>query len=128
MRKKIVQISMITSLLFVGNQLFATTYTTSNDLVSVSDSTTESFKVFGNCGMCKRTIEGSLVNQEGIYSADWNKETKMIRVNYNEFLISLDDIKKKITSVGYDTEVLRATEESYNGLSGCCQYERPEKK
>ena len=89
---------------------------------------TETFKVYGNCGMCESTIEGSLKNVKGIKSVDWNKETKMITVNFDSEKISLLKIKKKITSVGYDTEEFRATQKAYNSLPGCCQYERPKSK
>lgn len=127
MKKTIVKISAIVFLLMAGNQLNAASNPILAELEIVSDSTTESFKVYGNCGKCKRTIEGSLNDQEGIYSSNWDKETKIIEVNYDSSLISLDEIKMKITSVGYDTEEQRATEEAYKGLSGCCQYERPKK-
>lgn len=126
MKKKIVQISAVVFLLMAGNQAIAVSNLSSmNDLEIVSDSAKESFKVYGNCGMCKRTIEGSLKNQEGVYSADWDKDTKIMLVKYDQSLISLEDIKKRIAAVGYDTEENRASEESYEGLPGCCQYERP---
>ncbi len=129
MKKKIVKISAVVILLMAGNQANAVNNISSmNDLEIVSDSTKESFIVYGNCGMCKRTIEGSLKDQEGVYSADWNKETKMMQVKYDQSLISLEEIKIKIAAVGYDTEENRASEESYKGLPGCCQYERPESK
>ncbi|MEQ8624435.1 MAG: heavy-metal-associated domain-containing protein [Vicingaceae bacterium] len=129
MKKKIVQISAVVFLLMAGNQaISASNLNSMNDMEIVSDSTTESFKVYGNCGMCKRTIEASLKDQEGVYSADWDKDTKIMLVKYDQSLISLEDIKKKIAAVGYDTEENKASEESYKGLPNCCQYERPEKK
>ncbi len=128
MKKTIVKISAVVFLLMAANQLNAASNPILAELEIVSDSTTESFKVYGNCGMCKRTIEGSLNDQEGIYSSNWNKETKIMEVNYNSSLISLDEIKKKITAVGYDTEEYRASEETYKGLPECCQYERSVEK
>ena len=76
--------------------------------------------------MCKKTIEGSLKNVKGIEKADWNKETKMMEVTFDSEVISLKEIKQKIANVGYDTDEVRATDDTYNGLPGCCQYERPE--
>ena len=128
MKKRVLKATFIALFTCAGGSLFASNPTEIDKSILVNDSTVETFKVYGNCGMCKRTIEGSLKDQEGIFSADWDTETKMMVVNYNESLISLEDIKKKITSVGYDTEEHRATDESYKGLHGCCQYERPEKK
>ena len=53
---------------------------------------TETFKVYGNCGMCKKTIESALQDQKGMSSAEWNKETKMMTVAFNEHEINLKEI------------------------------------
>ena len=86
---------------------------------------TVTFKVYGNCGMCKSTIEAALKNVEGVKFAVWSETSKKITVKYNPKLINLDTIHSKIVAVGYDTEKLRAEDEVYNNLHGCCQYERP---
>ncbi len=83
---------------------------------------TLSTKVFGNCGMCKKTIEGALKKAEGVESATWNKESKMLEVHYDAAKISVDEIKKTVTDVGYDFEDKKASDEVYNNLPGCCQY------
>lgn len=83
------------------------------------------FKVYGNCGMCEKTIEGSLNGQEGISEADWDKETKMITVRYNPEIMDEYRIKLKISEVGYDTDSHRTNELTYSSLPECCQYDRP---
>jgi len=88
---------------------------------------TESFKVWGNCGMCKKTIENS-VKISGVSKAEWNKETKMMTVSFNPKKITLAQIHKNIASVGYDTELETASDEVYNQLHGCCKYERKTNK
>ena len=85
----------------------------------------EVFTVYGNCGMCERTIEGSLKNVEGVTLADWDKETDQMTVSFNPELISLETIKQKIANVGYDSDTHRTKENVYNSLPGCCQYDRP---
>lgn len=85
---------------------------------------TETFKVFGNCGMCQKTIQTALKDVDGIKSAKWNIETKMIEVSFNDEKISLKEIKEKIAKVGYDTEEYKAADKAYNSLPGCCQYDR----
>lgn len=85
----------------------------------------EIFTVYGNCGMCERTIEGSLKEIEGVTLADWDKETDQMMVSFNPEVISLAAIKQKIADVGYDSDTHRAKEEVYNSLPACCQYERP---
>ena len=86
---------------------------------------TEVFTVYGNCGMCEKTIEGALQDVKGITLADWDKASDQMTVTYDTELITLDAIKQKIADVGYDSDDFRATEEVYNNLPGCCQYERP---
>ncbi len=85
----------------------------------------EIFTVYGNCGMCEKTIEGSLKDVEGVTVADWDKETDQMMVSFNTEVISLDAIKRKIADVGYDSDTHRAKDEVYESLPGCCQYERP---
>ncbi|MEO5907539.1 MAG: heavy-metal-associated domain-containing protein [Saprospiraceae bacterium] len=86
---------------------------------------TETFKVYGNCGMCRSTIEKAAKSVPGVKSADWNVKTDMLTVSYQEDETTLDEIKKSIAASGYDSDTYRATDEAYNNLHGCCQYERP---
>lgn len=84
----------------------------------------EEFKVFGNCGMCESRIEKATSDLDGVSSADWNKETKMLAVTFDEEEVKLDDIHKAIAKVGHDTEKEKASDQIYNALPGCCQYDR----
>ena len=90
--------------------------------------TKEVFTVYGNCNMCKRTIEGNVKLLAGINDAVWDKETDQMTVSFDPKVITLDAIKQKIADVGYDSDTHRATLEAYNNLPGCCQYDRPEPK
>ncbi|MFQ5445992.1 MAG: heavy-metal-associated domain-containing protein [Saprospiraceae bacterium] len=88
--------------------------------------TTEAtFTVYGNCGMCKRRIEGALKEVPGVYGAVWEKGTKKLTVNYDEATITLDDIQKRVAAVGHDTDKFRADDKVYDNLPGCCLYDRP---
>ena len=128
MKKKVVKIGLLSALTLLGvNQLAMANSTTKIEVVH-GDHKTETFKVYGNCGMCEKTIEGSLKNVKGIDKADWNKETKMMEVTFDPEVTTLTEIKQKIADVGYDTDEVRATEKVYKSLPGCCQYERPETK
>jgi copper chaperone CopZ len=108
---------LITLMLFIAMCATITVYAQSKN------TQTETFKVWGNCGMCKKTIEKSL-KTKGVSKAEWNMETKMMTVVFNPKKISLAQIHKKIASVGYDTELERASDDVYNKLHGCCKYER----
>ncbi len=124
MKKKILKLTCATILSCTTVTTFATANNTKSEITQ-STTITETFHVYGNCGMCKKTIEGSLKNVEGIEKAVWNQKTKMMEVVYQKDKISLDDIKNKIAEVGYDTDEFRATKKAYNKLAGCCKYERP---
>ncbi len=81
------------------------------------------FKVWGNCGMCKETIEGSL-KAEGIKEANWDMDSKMMEVVYDSTTITLSQIQKNIAAVGYDTPNFTADSSSYGSLHKCCKYDR----
>jgi copper chaperone CopZ len=85
--------------------------------------TSSTFKVWGNCEMCKETIEGSL-KAEGIAKADWNVDTKILTVEFDTSKISLDQIQKNVASVGYDNEKYKGDDKAYSELADCCQYDR----
>ena len=96
---------------------------TSNLIAKPLHNETATFKVYGNCGMCKSRIEAAL-KVNGISNANWDVKTKMLAVTYNPHEISLEDINKKIAAVGHDTETVKADDKTYSNLMGCCQYER----
>ena len=103
-----------------ANKIAAARNNTQTDMAAIK---TETFKVWGNCGMCKKTIEASL-KTDGIVTANWDRTTKVISVSYYPEKITMDDIQNKIAAVGYDTEKYRGDDKAYNNLPGCCQYER----
>lgn len=86
-------------------------------------SKTETFKVWGNCGMCKSTIEKA-AKDAGASAAIWNKATKMLKITYAEAVTSNAKIQEKIAAAGYDTKDLTAPDAAYKELPECCQYER----
>ena len=83
----------------------------------------ESFKVDGECGMCKKKIEKAAKDAGASYAL-WNTDSKMLIVKYNSTSTNTAKIQQKIAGVGYDTPKYKATDEAYNSLHGCCQYER----
>jgi len=83
----------------------------------------ETFKVAGNCDMCKTRIEKA-VKEEGVSSADWSTKTKILTVTFDPSKTNIDALEKKIASVGHDTDKFKASDEAYAKLPGCCKYER----
>ncbi len=84
---------------------------------------TETFKVWGNCGMCKDRIEKA-AKEEGAASASWDLKTKILTVSFDPAKTNVDALSKRIASVGHDTEKYKADDKVYNSLPACCQYER----
>ncbi len=89
---------------------------------------TEKFKVYGNCGMCEKTIEKAAKSVEGVQLADWNKETKMMEVTYDDAKTDIHKVHTAIAKAGYDTEMHKAPEAAYKELPSCCKYDRPAEK
>ncbi len=83
------------------------------------------FKVYGNCGMCKQTIENAAKKVATVKSAEWNQETGQMTVAFNAKKVNLTDIKQEIANAGYDSDSHRAKDEVYSNLHGCCKYDRP---
>jgi periplasmic mercuric ion binding protein len=84
---------------------------------------TETFKVWGNCDLCKARIEKA-VKIEGVTNADWSTKTKLLTVTFDPSKTNKDALSKKLALAGHDTEKYKATEDVYANLPGCCHYER----
>lgn len=90
---------------------------------SVETAIADTLQVLGNCGMCKRKIEGALIGNSNIKSAVWNVESKSLVVNHTAG-ISVLEIMTLVAKAGYDTEKVKAADSDYSKLPGCCQYDR----
>ena len=84
------------------------------------------FGVRGNCGMCKSTIESATMSIEGVDTASWSTESKMISINVSTEINDqfINDIHNAIAKSGYDTELSTALDEDYDKLPMCCKYNR----
>ncbi len=80
--------------------------------------------VNGTCEMCKKRIEKAAFSVKGVKSADYQTDDKILRLIVNENKCSVLDVKKAVAKVGHDTDDVRATDEDYNKLHGCCKYDR----
>ena len=96
-------------------------YAQMHDHNAMVASKTETFKVSGNCGMCKSRIEKA-AHVNGVSKADWNEETKVLTLTYNPDKVTSTEVMKKIAAVGHDTEKIKSEEAVYNKLPGCCKY------
>ncbi len=106
-------IATLGSSLFFTTQLFAQS--------SLKKIETAEFEVRGVCQMCEKRIEEAALIK-GVKFAEWSKETQMIKVMYKTKNTDLKAIKEAIAEVGHDTDSLKASEEAYAKLPGCCAY------
>ena len=91
--------------------------------IGFAQSKSETLKVSGECGSCKKKIEAA-AKKAGASYAVWNVNSKELTIKYNSTSTNSAKIQKAIADVGYDTPDFKATDEAYNKLDGCCQYDR----
>ena len=122
--KKLILTICITVLTIVTLQ--AQTVAAQDSIVS-STSDSASFTVSGNCGMCQRTIEKAAMIS-GVSSAEWDMDSGKMNVVYDPLETDILKIHEAIAASGYDTDKVKAKTSTYDGLPGCCQYERTSKE
>jgi copper chaperone CopZ len=81
-------------------------------------------EVEGKCDMCKKRIEKAAFSVKGVKSADYHLDDNTLHLIINEEKCSILEVKKAIASIGHDTDEVKATDEVYENLHGCCHYER----
>ena len=89
----------------------------------IKNAKTETFKVAGNCEMCKNTIEAA-ANKKGVSEAIWDTDKKTMSLTYDSKQTTASEILKKVAYAGYDNEQFLAPDDAYAKLPECCQYDR----
>ena len=79
---------------------------------------TEKIKVYGNCGMCQSRIEKAAKSVDGVTTAEWDKETKILEVTFDDSKTDADKIELALSEVGHDTENHKAKNSVYDETSG----------
>lgn len=54
------------------------------------------------CAMCVKTVENAIRELPGVLDVSVNLATESARVSYNPALVTIDDIKRAVESVGYE--------------------------
>jgi hypothetical protein len=73
----------------------------------------ETIKVWGNCGMCKKTIE-TAAKDAGATAAVWDKNTKMLAIKYDGAQTSAQKIQEKIeTLINSKFDLNQLSKEAY---------------
>lgn len=70
-----------------------------------------------HCSSCVMLLEGLEDDLEGVKSVRVNPRKRNIEISYDDSLITLAQIRKKVKELGYDTEIISATggEDTKNG-------------
>jgi len=90
---------------------------------NVSAQVNATFRVGGNCDMCKKRIENA-ADLKGVKTANWDSKTQTLEIYYNPNKISLIQIQEEIAKIGHDTEKFKADSLAFEKLHNCCHYER----
>lgn len=88
--------------------------------VMTAKNVTTKILVKGNCELCKERIENAM-DIPGVSFAEWNKETKMLTVRFNDKKISIEEIHAKMSNIGYATNKVTANPQQQAKLDKCCQ-------
>ena len=83
-------------------------------------------EVNGNCGMCKKRIEKAAYSVKGVKSAVWHQDHHDLHLIIDETKADVNEVHNAIAKVGHDTDKVKAKDEDYEALHGCCQFERKE--
>ncbi len=79
-------------------------------------------EVDGVCGMCKERIEKACIKTKGVKMANWSIATHELKLVYDARKTDLKTIQENIAAVGHDTQEVKATDEAYSNIHGCCKY------
>jgi len=87
----------------------------------------EKIKVYGNCSQCRSHIQKA-AKLAGATDAKWDVDTKILTVSFDATKTSSKKIQSSIANAGYDTQDATASNEAYQKLDECCQYDRKKGK
>ncbi len=105
--------------------IIITVFMMGSTLLAQNKNAKTSFEVDGVCLMCKDRIEKAAIKAKGVKSAQWDVNTHMLSLIYNDQKTSIENIEQSIADTGHDTKSIKAKDEVYNGIDECCKYRDP---
>jgi membrane fusion protein, copper/silver efflux system len=82
------------------------------------------FRVYGNCEMCKERIEAAAKSVKGVTSATWNTESKQLKIAYKGSEGVILAVHLAVAKVGHDTDKMKSDSKTYKALPECCLYRK----
>ncbi|MEL6986610.1 MAG: TonB-dependent receptor [Bacteroidota bacterium] len=74
------------------------------------------------CGMCKDRIENAAMSLDKIQFVNYDLSSKTLSIETSDANFDVIKLHQKMAAVGHDTKEMKATDEVYNNLHGCCKY------
>lgn len=105
--------------------LMAILFTITSCDAKIKNPKIESYKVWGNCDMCKKRIEAAVYKNTEAKGV-WDKNTKILSVTYDSLKTNVAIILKRVADAGHDNDKFIADMDVYKKLPECCQYTRKE--
>jgi len=78
-------------------------------------------KTSAECGDCKDRIEGYFNYIKGVKFAELDVPSKNLTIKFATSKFTLQEIKERVTQIGYDADELKANPEAQKKLPLCCQ-------
>lgn len=90
-------------------------------LMQKNNSDTIRIKTSVVCGMCKDRVEGNMAFEKGVRDVSVDLDTKIVTLRYNPKSTTPEDLRKKISKLGYDADDVPADPKAYGKLPACCK-------
>jgi periplasmic mercuric ion binding protein len=78
-------------------------------------------KTSAECGQCKDRIEEKFNYTKGVVFSELDYETKELTMKFKPNTITLEEIKKILSEMGYDADEVKANKKAQKSLPLCCQ-------
>lgn len=104
---------LLITLLFVSSFAFSQKPAAKTETVVIMTS--------AECGECKERIESSLNYTKGIKFAELDVDSRKLTVKFKNDVITLAEIKKQISNLGYNADEVLADPMAYEKLPACCK-------
>jgi periplasmic mercuric ion binding protein len=82
---------------------------------------TVAIKTSAQCEMCKERIVEEMQFTKGVTAVSLDVETQMLTVTFKTKKNKVDNIRKIISSIGYDADEVKADRKAHDNLPTCCQ-------
>jgi copper chaperone CopZ len=79
--------------------------------------------VEGKCAMCTDRIQTFAILTTGVMEAEYDLPRQILSIKYNKNTFDQNQLHQNIANAGHSTNKVKADEEAYSDLPGCCQYD-----